>query len=218
METVKIIAILSILLVPVLAYGSDATGHKYIIVAALEQETENAGLEQYAPVVYTGVGKVNAAINLYDAIVKYQPDLVINYGTAGAVNGKSGLYHIDTFIQWDMDTRPLGTPRGVTPFSNEKLPNATGIVLGTGDSFMIDANRQLEGLTVRIDLVDMEGYALNKVCDHLNVAFHCYKNVSDSANSDANEDWSNNVSNGVKLFKEMLHNKYGVSQLTVATK
>jgi len=218
METVKIIAILSILLVPMLAYGSGATGHKYIIVAALEQETANAGLEQYAPIVYTGVGKVNAAIHLYDAILKYQPDLVINYGTAGSVNGKTGLYHIDTFIQSDMDTRPLGTPRGVTPFSDEKLPEAIGIVLGTGDSFMVDTDRQLEGLTVRIDLVDMEGYALNKVCNHLNVEFHCYKNVSDSANSDADEDWSNNVSNGVTLFKEMLHNKYGVSQLTTGTK
>lgn len=218
METVQIILILSVLLVPMLTYGSGATGHKYIIVAALEQETANAGLEQYAPVVYTGVGKVNAAINLYDAILKYQPDLVINYGTAGSVNGKTGLYHIDTFIQFDMDTRPLGTPRGVTPFSEEQLPEANGIVLGTGDSFMVDTDRQLEGLTIPIDLVDMEGYALNKVCDHLNVAFDCYKNVSDSANSDADEDWSNNVSNGVTLFKEMLHNKYGVSQLTVGTK
>ena len=83
---------------------------------------------------------------------------------------------------------------------------------------MVDTDIQLEGLTVRIDLVDMEGYALKKVCDHLNVEFHCYKNVSDSANSDADEDWSNNVSNGVTLFKEMLHNKYGVSQLTAGTK
>ena len=218
METMKIIAILSVLLLPMLAYGSGATGHKYIIVAALEQETVNAGLEQYAPVVYTGVGKVNAAIHLYDAILKYQPDLVINYGTAGSVNGKTGLFHIDTFIQSDMDTRPLGTPRGVTPFSDEHLPEANGIVLGTGDSFMVDTDRQLEGLTVRIDLVDMEGYALKKVCDHLNVVFDCYKNVSDSANSDADEDWSNNVSKGVILFKEMLHNKYGVSNLVAVKK
>jgi len=218
MKMTKVIATLSILLAPMLAYGSDAAAQKYIIVAALEQETANAGLEQYAPIVYTGVGKVNAAIKLYEAIVKYQPDLVINYGTAGSMNGGTGLYHIDTFIQVDMDTRPLGTLRGVTPFSEEELPEITGIVLGTGDSFITDAKKQLEGLNVRIDLVDMEGYALNKVCKHLNVEFQSYKNVSDSANSDANEDWSQNVSKGVKLFKDMLHNKYGVSQLTVGMK
>lgn len=218
MKMTKVIATLSILLAPMLAYGSDTAVQKYIIVAALEQETANADLEQYAPIVYTGVGKVNAAIKLYDAIMKYQPDLVINYGTAGSMNGGTGLYHIDTFIQVDMDTRPLGTLRGVTPFSEEELPEATGIVLGTGDSFITDAKKQLEGLNVRIDLVDMEGYALNKVCTHLNVEFQSYKNVSDSANSDANEDWSKNVSKGVKLFKDMLHNKYGISQLTVGMK
>lgn len=218
MNITKVMTTLSILLAPMLTYSSDAPRQKYIIVAALEQETANAGIEQYAPIVYTGVGKVNATIKLYDAIVKYQPDLVINYGTAGSMNGGSGLYHIDTFIQVDMDTRPLGIPRGVTPFSEENLPEATGIVLGTGDSFISDAKKQLEGLNMRIDLVDMEGYALNKVCKHLNVSFHSYKNVSDSADSDANDDWSQNVNNGAKLFKDMLHKQYGVSQLTAAIK
>ena len=213
MITTKVLAILVVVCVPMLAYGFGVAGQKYIIVAALEQEVEGAGLEQYAPVVYTGVGKVNAVIKLYDAIVKYQPDVVINYGTAGSLNGKGGLYHIDTFIQVDMDTRPLGIPRGVTPFSDEPLPEATGIVLGTGDSFITDYKKQLDGLTVRIDLVDMEGYALNKVCKHLNVEFQSYKNVSDSADSGANDDWSENIAKGVGLFKEILDSKYGVSQL-----
>ncbi len=107
METVQITLILSVLLVPMLAYGSGATGHKYIIVAALEQETANAGLEQYAPVVYTGVGKVNAAINLYDAILKYQPDLVINYGTAGSLLGpKRSLGLEATFADLGPDLAP----------------------------------------------------------------------------------------------------------------
>ncbi|MFT5699923.1 MAG: adenosylhomocysteine nucleosidase [Desulforhopalus sp.] len=218
MKMIKVIATISVLLAPMLTYGSNVVGQKYIIVAALEQETANADLEQYAPIVYTGVGKVNAAIKLYDAIVKYQPDLVINYGTAGSINGGAGLYHIDTFVQVDMDTRPLGTLRGVTPFSEEELPEDTGVVLGTGDSFITDSKNQLEGLNIRIDFVDMEGYALNKVCTHLNVAFQSYKNVSDSADSDANEDWSQNVSNGVQLFKDMLRSKYGVSQLIVGMK
>ena len=33
----------------------------YIIVAALKAETPN--LEQFAPIIHTGVGKLNAAIN-----------------------------------------------------------------------------------------------------------------------------------------------------------
>lgn len=102
------------------------TAKRYIIVAALEMETHE--LEQLAPVVHTGVGKVNAAIKLYEAILKYQPSLVVNYGTAGAISKLSGLLKVDTFIQRDMDTRGIGTPRGVTPFGDtEALPDARGI-------------------------------------------------------------------------------------------
>ena len=41
---------------------------KYIIVTALEDEA--LGLEKYAPVIHTGIGKVNATIKLYEAILK----------------------------------------------------------------------------------------------------------------------------------------------------
>ena len=36
-------------------------------------------------IVYTGVGKVNAAITLGDAIAMHQPKQVVNYGRAGAL-------------------------------------------------------------------------------------------------------------------------------------
>jgi adenosylhomocysteine nucleosidase len=185
---------------------------KFIIVAALEIETPE--LEQFAPIVHTGVGKLNAAIKLYEAILHYQPDLVINYGTAGSVNGKSGLLKIDTFIQRDMDVRGLDVPRGVTPFSDEScLPKAEGIVLGTGDSFVTDVATQLEGLDISVDLIDMEAYALYKVCQHHQISFECYKFVTDDTTEDASTDWVENVANGAKLFTQFMHEKYGKSQL-----
>ena len=61
-----------------------SSAKRYIIVAALTMETPE--LEQLAPVIHTGVGKVNAAIKLYEAILLHQPDLVVNYGTAGAIS------------------------------------------------------------------------------------------------------------------------------------
>ena len=107
---------------------------KYIIVAALEQETPD--LINFAPVVHTGIGKVNASIKLYEAILHYQPNLVINYGTAGSVSGKAGLLKVETFIQRDMDVRGLGFERGITPFEEtDTLPEPKGIVLASGDSF-----------------------------------------------------------------------------------
>ena len=200
-----------LLILPFHAYAKK--NQKYILVVALEAEIPKAHLEQFAPIIYTGVGKVNAAIKLYEGILKYQPDLVINYGTAGSTKNKSGLFLIDTFVQRDMDVRALGFKRGVTPFANENLPLKKGIVLGTGDSFVTDTKKQLQGLEIELDLVDMEAYALYKVAQHLNVDFKSYKNVSDSANEEAANDWEANAAKGAKRFKKVLEKEYGISTL-----
>jgi adenosylhomocysteine nucleosidase len=185
----------------------------YIIVVALESETSYSDLNKFAPVVYTGMGKINAAIKLYEAVLLYHPDLVINYGTAGAINNSNGLFHVDTFIQRDMDARALGVPRGVTPFSNQGLPLAKGVVLGTGDSFVTNPKKQLEGLNIQVDLVDMEGFALMEVCKYLGVEFQCYKFVTDVSDSAASSKWKTSISSGTGVFKKMLCKKYGISKL-----
>jgi adenosylhomocysteine nucleosidase len=184
---------------------------KYIIVTALEDEA--LGLEKFAPVIHTGIGKVNASIKLYEAILKYQPDLVLNYGTAGGLTDLLGLHKVAHFVQIDMDVRALDFPRGVTPLTGEELPIKTGLVLGTGDSFITNAEKQLEGLAVEIDLVDMEGYALNKVCQHHGVAFEAYKYISDSADETAGNDWKNSVKQGTHLFIRLLEKEFKQSQL-----
>ena len=185
---------------------------KFIIVAALEMETPE--LDRFAPVIHTGVGKLNAAIKLFEAILFYQPDLVINYGTAGSVSGKHGLLKVDTFVQRDMDVRGLGVPRGITPFDqDESLPTATGIVLASGDSFVTDSVSQLEGLDISVDLIDMEAYALHKVCEHHDTAFDCFKYVTDNTDDDASDDWQENVAKGAKLFVTQLETHYGQSTL-----
>lgn len=184
---------------------------RYLIVAALEMETPS--LQHLAPIVHTGVGKLNAAIQLYKAILFYNPDLVINYGTAGAVSDKSGLLKVNTFVQRDMDVRGLGVPRGVTPFMDEKLPEAKGIVLASGDSFVTDSELHLEGLEIEIDLIDMEAFALLKVCQHHHTAFECYKYVSDNTDDDASNDWKENVAKGAELFEALVTRDYGQSLL-----
>lgn len=184
---------------------------KYIIVTALEDEAQ--GLEKFAPVIHTGIGKVNACIKLYEAIIKYNPDLVINYGTAGAISGLTGLHKVAHFVQADMDVRGLDFPRGITPLMGEELPSKSGILLGTSDSFITNPNNQLEGLDLELDLVDMEGYALKRVCEHHNTDFESYKFISDDANHEAGKDWQNKVKSGTQLFADILNNNYGFSKL-----
>ncbi len=186
---------------------------KYIIVTALEDEAQ--GLEKYAPVVHTGIGKVNACIKLYEAILKYQPNLVLNYGTAGGISKLVGLHKIAHFVQIDMDVRALDFPRGITPLTGEELPIKQGIVLGTGDSFITDTQKQLEGLGIDIDMVDMEGYALKKVCKHHGVDFEAFKFISDNANESAGDDWKTAVSSGTHLFEALLLKNFGKSSLKI---
>lgn len=185
--------------------------HHYLLVAALEMETP--GLDHFAPIIHTGVGKINAAINLYDAILRYQPSLVINYGTAGALchSKTAGIYEINTFIQRDMDVRALGFKRGETPFDHSPLPTASGITLGTGDSFVTNVEKDLEGLNVDIDLIDMEAYALKAVCDHHQVPFRCFKYVTDTADGSSHQDWVANVAKGAEQFAKRLDNEFGKS-------
>ena len=93
------------------------------------------------------------------------------------------------------------------------MPVKTGIVLGTSDSFITSAEKQLEGLEIEIDLVDMEGYALKKVCEHHGVQFEAFKFISDDANEEAGEDWKDSVKDGTHLFIQLLEKQFLKSKL-----
>ena len=96
-----------------------------LIVSALEVETQGQ-LEDYR-VLYTGVGKVNATLELTKVLQKAHlhylppmPKLVINYGTAGSRKiKKKQLVDCTKFIQRDMDVTGLGFMKGETPFESD---------------------------------------------------------------------------------------------------
>ena len=74
---------------------------KVIVLCALPQEVD--GLYN-TEIFFTGVGKINAASTTEQIIKDYKPNLVINYGTAGAVNSNiKGLVQVTGFVDRDMD-------------------------------------------------------------------------------------------------------------------
>ena len=168
-----------------------------LFVAALKEETP--GLDFF---VHTGVGKINATYNLIKLIHKFKPIEVINYGTAGAIKKKiSGLVECTKFYQRDMDVRGiLDLELGETPFDNlnEIINSDNGLSCGSGDNFV---TKEIE---MKIDLVDMEAYALAKVCKLENIKFRCFKFISDNADENATSDWIENCKNGAKLFKKKI--------------
>ena len=134
-------------------------------------------------------------------IKDYSPTQIINYGTAGSLNKKlKGLVEVHQFFQRDMDASPLGLRIGQTPFDEIEEINfgTSGFSCGTGDSFVTQAPK------LKTDLVDMEAYAIAKICYLKNIKFRCFKYISDNANAGANYDWIKNVSFGKKLFIERM--------------
>jgi adenosylhomocysteine nucleosidase len=184
-----------------------------LIVSALEIETQGQ-LEDYR-VLYTGVGKVNATLELTKALqsahlhyLPEMPKLVINYGTAGSRKiKKKRLVDCTKFIQRDMDVTGLGFMRGETPFEQdppfviqqqnvEFNPIGRNATCGSGDNFAEDKS-QYYG-----EVVDMEAYALAKVCYLYDVPFISFKYITDGADEQAHEDWEANLADGIVVFKE----------------
>jgi adenosylhomocysteine nucleosidase len=179
-----------------------------LVVVALR--AESAGVFETAdiPVLYCGVGKVNAAIALTRALARYAQQgqampLVLNFGSAGSRRHPTGtLVGCHEFVQRDMDVSGLGFALGVTPYDEappalrfdpvfKHLPSA---VCGSGDSFATSVT------DMECDVVDMEAYALAKVCWYEQAQFACVKYVSDGADHTAADDWQQNLHKAADEF------------------
>ena len=170
-----------------------------MIVSALREEVR--GLNE--SVVFTGVGKINATKKLERQFGKSSfrlPDLVINYGTAGKTTESlsvGNLYEVGKFVQRDMMVTELGFKEYETPFDDTYIIDngRSDLTCGTGDSFWTPKNKEI------FEIVDMEAYALAKVCQDHGVEFRCFKFISDGGNPD---EWKENVSKGSVLFANKL--------------
>lgn len=182
-----------------------------LIVMALASESQGLFEQHGVPILYTGLGKVNAAFALTRRLAAYRhvgskAPLVINFGTAGSRQFVAGtLVGCHRFVQRDMDVRALGFAYGVTPFEDvpaelefppifAHLPQG---LCGSGDSFATG-----ESVT-HCDVVDMEAYALAKVCRLEGIEFGCAKYITDGADHVAAGDWNTNLSASAAAFWQL---------------
>ena len=170
---------------------------KPLIVMALPQESRGQLERAGAQLLYTGVGKVNAAAALARRLAELRnarnpPSRVVNLGTAGSRSiAAHTLVGCNRFMQRDMDVSGLGFPVGVTPFDATPaviefppvFAQLRQTLCSTGDSFATHLH------AVDGDVVDMEAYALAKVCLQDGVPFACAKYITDGADSDSAAHW-----------------------------
>jgi adenosylhomocysteine nucleosidase len=188
---------------------------KPLIVMALESEGQGKLEALGYDVVYCGVGKVNSAYNLMKKLFQakvdgHKYDYVLNMGSAGSNTFNKGmLVAADKFVQRDMDASGIGFPVGHTPFEEgahiiefqkifEELPHG---ICGSGDSF-------LQGESpVPCNIIDMEAYALAKICKLENIPFACIKYITDGADEGASNDWQANLKHAAEAFVGLLSGK-----------
>ena len=167
-----------------------------IILVALQEELD-ASLVKY-PVIYTGVGLSNAALMTYEAIVKHKPQHIVNYGSAGALKNISGLLTVAAVCQRDANCEPL-RERGFMLGENILYYQSgqSGVRCGSGNNFVTGPD---QWTLDHWDIVDMELWAIAKVCDRLNVPWTSKKWISDSADNNAGLVWEESLAAGQAAF------------------
>lgn len=178
---------------------------KITIITALPLELDANKLPPGVSLVYSGVGKINATMATMRAIEVNQPTLIINFGTAGGLSPEvSGLLGISRVVQRDILAEPL-SPRGRVPFCDrphEYYSLQGKHTCGSGDSFVTSHDPWL--LDQKIDVVDMELFAIAAVAHSYSLPWLAFKYVTDQANHSSGDEWAEKVNDGEALFLEQL--------------
>ncbi|MBY6035380.1 5'-methylthioadenosine/S-adenosylhomocysteine nucleosidase [Fictibacillus nanhaiensis] len=157
----------------------------------------------------SGIGKVNAAIGTTLMIQMYQPDVILNTGSAGGFHAELnvGDVVISTEVRHhDVDATIFGYEYGQVPqmpanyLPDQKLVEAAlragsrvqnvQVVKGliaSGDSFMSDHERveDIRGKFPMLYAAEMEAAAIAQTCYQFDVPFVIIRSLSDIAGKDA---------------------------------
>jgi adenosylhomocysteine nucleosidase len=179
---------------------------KGVLVVACQIEVQRLKQNKALPVLITGIGKVNALYHLMDYLTRHKVDWVVNFGSAGSRKYPlEDLVDSTRFFQRDMDATPLNLKLGKTPYENKipvvlnfdpyHFPVKYNALCASGDSVV--SCKELP-----YDLVDMEAYALAKLCYWKKLPFISYKYITDSANDQVKDEWVSRVKRGGEKFQE----------------
>ena len=182
------------------------------IVSSMTQITEKiiSGIEFYSGrmfdksvvVAKCGIGKVFAAICAQTMILEYNPSVIINSGVAGSLTSDLGVLNVaiaKNVIQHDMDTSPLGDPKGLISGINIVYIDANqGVIdalvksadlascknlcgtIATGDKFMsIPSEKKALNEEFGAIACEMEGGAIGHTCYVNSVPFGILRAISD---------------------------------------
>lgn len=180
-------------------------------------------------VACAGVGKVNAALTAGAMLLTYRPSLLLNTGVAGALDPtlrQGDIVLATSLVQHDMDTTPLGEPRGLLNIRGEELveiptdPTAlammsracaslgitprTGLI-ATGDCFVASREQKETILSAFPALAcEMEGAAIAHAAYAAGVPCGVLRAISDGADEQAKLDFPTFARQSAELSQKIL--------------
>lgn len=191
--------------------------NKTVFIIASPLETDNAKKILGRPIIYSGIGKINAVMAVMKAHELGYTN-IINIGSCGSSKHPAGeIIEIGKVYQ-DIDLTPL-TTYGHTLFESDtyEIELRTPISGGYGYSstnktcFTTDyfynadqrdkySNEYLKMID-SVDVIDMECYAITKTCKQLNMSCRSIKWISDDGDA---ADWKLNCKIGFNKVKKYL--------------
>lgn len=162
--------------------------------------------------IKSGIGKVNAAIATTLVLQKYQPEIVINTGSAGGFNPELevGDLVVSSEVRYnDVDATVFGYEYGQVPqmpamysadkqlveqtkmcADQENISIEAGLIL-SGDSFMSGESEvdYLKKTFINPQCSEMEAGAIAQVCYRFDIPFVVIRALSDIAGKDAKQSY-----------------------------
>ncbi|QHK39045.1 5'-methylthioadenosine/S-adenosylhomocysteine nucleosidase [Staphylococcus aureus] len=159
-------------------------------------------------ITQSGIGKVNAAISTTLLINKFKPGIIINTGSAGALDESLNVGDVlisDDVKYHDADATAFGYEYGQVPqmpvafqsskpliekvsqvVQQQQLTAKVGLIV-SGDSFIgsVEQRQKIKKAFPNAMAVEMEATAIAQTCYQFNVPFVVVRAVSDLANGEA---------------------------------
>lgn len=163
-------------------------GQNVLFVMAVDAEYGDHLKLRMTPLM-CGVGPVEAALATSLALSELKqrdqlPDLLVSLGSAGSRElEQAGVYQATSVSYRDMDASALGFEKGATPFLDMpiaiplpfEIPNVPKARLSTGANVVSGAQYD----AIDADMVDMETFAIWRVCHQFGVPIIALRGISD---------------------------------------
>jgi len=177
-------------------------------------------------VAYSKIGKVFATLTATSLIEKFECDVLLFSGVAGAISPDLNIGDLiiaNGLIQHDLDITAFGHPYGYVPEGEVCIPTDIALrniakevarakelklvegIIATGDQFVADPERkEWISKTFKADALEMEGAAVAVVCSSLEVPFFILRAISDSADMDASFNFDEFLESSAKISADFI--------------